>query len=82
MRLLDGLKAEYRLLDGVTIALGPTPGGEQAISYYREGEIVVSPDHVASLKKIVDHEIWHVIDWRGNGRIDWGEDLPSANAAT
>jgi hypothetical protein len=22
------------------------------------------------------HEIWHIIDWRDNGRIDWGENVP------
>ncbi len=71
----------YRYLDGVTIHEGPTPKGEQAVSYYTDGEIVISPDHTATLEDIVAHEIWHVIDWRDNGRIDWGEQLPPANAS-
>ena len=80
--LLDAQKAKYRLLDGVTVTMGPTPDGKQAVSYYREGEIIVSPQHVASLQKIMGHEIWHIIDWRDNGRIDWGEAVPPLNAAT
>jgi len=79
--LLRELAATYRLLDGVTIRIGATPRGEQAVAYYAQSEIVVSPDHAASLRKIVRHEIWHIIDWRDNGRIDWGESLPPANAA-
>ncbi len=34
-----------------------------------------------SIEKILAHEVWHVIDWRDNGRLDWGEDLPPANVA-
>ena len=71
----------YRYLGGVTIHEGPTPQGEQAVSYYTDGEIVISPDHTATLEDIVAHEIWHVIDWRDNGRIDWGEQLPPANSS-
>lgn len=80
--LLDALKATHPLLDGVTVTIGETPGDAQAVSYYREGMIVVSPDHVASIDKIISHEIWHIIDWRDNGRIDWGEQLPPSNAAS
>ena len=71
----------YRYLGDVTIHEGLTPKGEQAVSYYTDGEIVISPDHTAALEDIVAHEIWHVIDWRDNGRIDWGEQLPPANAS-
>ncbi len=78
--LLDSLKSTYRLLDGVTIRMGATPRGEQAISYYGDGEIVVNPRHTADLDKIVGHEIWHIIDWRDNGRIDWGEAVPPLEA--
>ena len=80
--LLGAQKAKYRLLDGVTVTMGPTPDGQQAVSYYRDGEIVVSPQHVASLQKIIEHEIWHIIDWRDNGRIDWGEAVAPLNAGS
>jgi hypothetical protein len=77
--VLTALKKRYRLLDGVTVSMGATPGGAQAVAYYREGQIVISPSHVASIDKILAHEIWHIIDWRDNGRIDWGEALPPSD---
>jgi len=80
-QLLAEHAAVYRHLDGVTIHEGPTPQGEQAVSYYTDGEIVISPDHTATLEDIVAHEIWHVIDWRDNGRMDWGEQLPPVTAS-
>lgn len=79
---LARLKAEYpRYLSGVTVSIGATPNGYQAVCYYREGRIVVKPDHTASMEDILSHEIWHVIDWRDNGCIDWRESIPPANAA-
>jgi len=77
--VLEGLAAEYRNLDGVTVVMGETPKGEEAVSYYTVGEIVIDRDHTVSIEKILAHEIWHVIDWRDNGRLDWGEDLPPTN---
>jgi len=77
--VLEGLAAEYRDLDGVTVVMGETPKGEEAVSYYTVGEIVIDRDHTVSIEKILAHEIWHVIDWRDNGRLDWGEDLPPTN---
>jgi hypothetical protein len=41
----------------------------------------VSPEHDATIDEILAHEIWHVIDWRDNGRLDWGEDLPPINSS-
>lgn len=80
--ILAGLKATYpRFLTGVTVSMGTTPNGYQAVCYYREGSIVVSPTHTASMEQILSHEIWHVIDWRDNGCIDWRESIPPANAA-
>lgn len=79
--MLARLQAKYRLLDGVTVRIGKTPAGEQAIAYYEEGEIVVSPERSATIQRILAHEIWHVIDYRDNGRLDWGEDLPPADAS-
>jgi hypothetical protein len=80
--ILASLKARYpRYLSGVTVSLGAARG-YQAISYYTSGRIVVSPTHSASLERILGHEIWHIIDWRDNGRIDWGERVPPSNAAS
>jgi len=55
--------------------------GYQAVAYYTSGRIVISPKHTASLQRILSHEIWHIIDWRDNGRIDWRESVPPANAS-
>ncbi len=60
--------------------MGTTPRGEQAVAYYTEGRIVINRAHTVSIEKILDHEIWHVIDWRDNGRLDWQENLPPSNA--
>jgi hypothetical protein len=79
--VLASLKAKYRYLDGVTVTVGNTPGGYQAVSYYTKGAIVLSPSHTASVERIMKHEIWHIIDWRDNGKIDWRESVPPHNAA-
>ena len=50
--------------------------GYQAIAYYTSGRIVISRSHKASLSRIINHEIWHIIDYRDNGKIDWGEHVP------
>jgi hypothetical protein len=77
--VFDELAAKYELLDGVKVVMGETPKGEEAVAYYTAGEIVIDRDHTVSIEKILAHEIWHVIDWRDNGRLDWGEDLPPVN---
>jgi hypothetical protein len=74
--LLDELQQKYHYLDGVTVSGGATPSGNQAVAYYREGRIVISPTRSASIEDILEHEVWHIIDWRDNGRIDWGENVP------
>lgn len=79
--VLRSLKAKYRYLDGVTVTMGTTPGNYQAVSYYARGKIVISPKHTASISTILKHEIWHVIDYRDNGKIDWGERVAPKNAA-
>lgn len=73
--LLAGLTARYPILQGSTVTIGYARG-YQAISYYTSGRIIVSPTHSASLDRIMNHEVWHIIDWRDNGRIDWGENVP------
>jgi len=79
--VLSSLKARYRYLDGVTVSIGKTPGGYQAVSYYTRGRILISPTHRATITRILKHEIWHIIDWRDNGKIDWRESVPPRNAA-
>lgn len=74
--ILAGLIAKYPVLAGTTVSMGSTPGGYQAVCYYKSGRIVVNPNHTANLTTILTHEVWHVIDWRDNGRIDWGENIP------
>ncbi len=77
---LAEMKDTYAHLDGVTVSVGETPHGEQAVAYYTQGRILIDRDHTASIQRILAHEVWHVIDWRVNGKIDWGEQLPPSNA--
>jgi len=79
--ILASYKARYPILAGVTVEFG-NARGFQAIAYYRTGRIVINPSHTASLARIIEHEVWHIIDWRDNNRIDWGENIPPANAAS
>lgn len=80
--VLANLSATYRYLDDVSIVFGATPNDAEAVAYYTEGQIVINPAHEVGIERILEHEVWHLIDWRDNGRIDWGESLPPANAAT
>ena len=66
----------HPILKGTTVSIGKTPGNYQAVAYYTTGHIVINPRHRASLARIIAHEVWHVIDWRDNHRIDWGERVP------
>lgn len=79
--ILAGLIARYPILKGTTVQFGDARG-YQAIVYYKSGRIIISPNHTASLERILNHEIWHIIDWRDNGRIDWGERVPPPNASS
>jgi len=77
--ILDGLKARYpRYLGNATVEFG-NANGYQAISYYTIGRIVISPTHTATLQRILDHEVWHIIDWQDNSQMNWGEAIPPAN---
>jgi hypothetical protein len=73
--------AMYPMLEGSTVEFGDTGGNPQAICYYKSARIVINPNYTVSLERIIDHEIWHIIDWRDNGQIDWGESVPPENAA-
>jgi len=59
--ILSGLVAQHPILSGTTVSFG---------------RIIISPSHTASLSRILNHEVWHIIDWRDNGSIDWGENVP------
>ena len=73
--ILNGYISRYPILAGTTVSFGDAKG-YQAICYYQSGRIVISTTHTSSLERILGHEIWHVIDWRDNGVIDWGENVP------
>ena len=79
--ILASFKARYPILRGVTVEYG-NARGFQAIAYFQSGRIVISRTHTASLERIIEHEVWHVIDWRDNNRIDRGENVPPANASS
>jgi hypothetical protein len=73
--LLAAQVRRHPILKGTTVSFG-NARGYQAIAYYTSGRIVISPSHSASLERIISHEVWHIIDWRDNGKIDWGENVP------
>lgn len=74
-RLLAAQIRLHPILRGTTVTFGDAHG-YQAIAYYQSGRIVISKSHRASLDAIIRHEVWHVIDWRDNHRMDWGERVP------
>ena len=80
--MLERLAARYRHLDGVRVVIGDTPNDEQAVAYYTRGTIVIDRGHDYTIGEILEHEIWHVIDWREDGRLDWGESLPPSDWAS
>ncbi|PKQ36876.1 MAG: hypothetical protein CVT59_10325 [Actinobacteria bacterium HGW-Actinobacteria-1] len=75
---LAALAARYRYLDDVSVTVGSAPEGKEAVAYYTSGRIVIDSAHTVSVETILAHEVWHIIDWRDNGRLDWGEYLPPA----
>lgn len=74
--LLNSFIAKYPILAGSTVSFGDAKG-RQAICYYQSGRIVISATHTASLSAIMSHEVGHILDWRDNGVIDWGESIPA-----
>ncbi len=70
----------WKYVSGTTVEFGDTRGNPQAIVYYKSKRIIINPNHTASLERIIDHEIWHIIDWHHNGQINWGEAVPPSNA--
>jgi len=78
---LEAQTKTHPILEGVTVEMSDALE-TQAVAYYTEGRIVISVDHTSGIERIVEHEVWHVIDWRDNGRIDWGENVPPADSST
>jgi hypothetical protein len=76
--ILNRFIANYPVLKGTTVTFGDAKG-YQAIAYYTSGRIIISPTHTASLEKIIEHECWHIIDYRSHGKIVWGENIPPSN---
>jgi len=74
-KLLRAQIRKHPILKGTTVSFG-NAHGYQAVAYYSSGRIVISRNHRASLSRIISHEVWHVIDWRDNHKIDWGENVP------
>jgi hypothetical protein len=70
--------SKYPILSGVTVAFGNT-GGPGAVSYVGSGRIIVKSGYTGNLNAAIVHECWHIIDYRDNGQMDWGENLPPAN---
>lgn len=81
-KTLQNLKGAWRYLDGATVEIGQTPPGKQAVAYYQQGRIVISPEHTGSINTILAHEMWHVIDYAQDRSLDWGEDVPPTGAST
>lgn len=77
-RLLNNMIAQYPVLKGTTVEFGDAKG-YQAIAYYTSGRIIISSTHKASLSAIIEHECWHIIDYRSHGKITWGENIPPSN---
>ena len=74
--ILNRYIAKYPVLQGATVTYGDAKG-YQAICYYKSGRIVISAAHTRSLETIIAHEVGHILDWRDNGVIDWGENIPA-----
>ena len=71
--------ARYPILQGTTVTMSSKLTAYQAIAYYKSASILVSTGHTASLERIIGHEVWHIIDYRDNGVIDWGENVPPSS---
>lgn len=67
---------QYPILRGTVVRFGPVTGNAQGEAFYKRGVIVINPNQHRGVDVILGHEIFHIIDWRDNHRIDWGERLP------
>ncbi len=62
--------ARYPILKGVQVYVRECPNNWQGCAYYKQGIILVDPDHTAPLERIIAHEVQHIIDWRQDNDID------------
>lgn len=69
-RILARYIARYPILRGVQVYIRDCPNNWQGCAYYKQGIILVDPDHTAPLEKIIAHEVQHIIDWRQDSDID------------
>lgn len=74
------------LLEGATVSFGDTTSPNYlAISRYTLKEIIIranyNPVTDTSLSYIIKHEVWHILDFAINQKIDWGENIPPAASA-
>lgn len=65
--------SKYPILKGVKVYVRDCPNNWQGCAYYTKGIILVDPDHTAPLKKIIEHEVMHIIDWRTDNKIDYND---------
>ncbi len=73
-------------LTGATVTFGDAAvGNNVAIVFYTSKHIAINPNWDAmtasSLETIVNHEVWHIIDFALDSKIDWGENIPPATTA-
>jgi hypothetical protein len=69
-RILARYIARYPILRGVQVYIRECPNNWQGCAYYKQGIILIDPDHTASLERIIAHEVQHIIDWRQDHDID------------
>ncbi len=68
--ILAGYIARYPILRGVQVYIRDCPNNWQGCAYYRQGIILIDPDHTAPLSSIIAHEVQHIIDYRQDNDID------------
>lgn len=69
-RILARYIARYPILRGVQVYIRDCPNNWQGVAYYKQGIILIDPDHTAPLERIIAHEVQHIIDWRQDNDID------------
>lgn len=68
--ILASYIARYPILRGVQVYIRDCPNNWQGCAYYRQGIILIDPDHTAPLSSIIAHEVQHILDYRQDNDID------------
>lgn len=68
--ILAGYISRYPILRGVQVYIRDCPNNWQGCAYYRQGIILIDPDHTAPLSSIIAHEVQHILDYRQDNDID------------